>query len=66
MTIKDGVKNSSLAEMIEKTPLNRTDAREFILPKPVSAVEKELIYNNELSLSADIMEFINLLMPTDD
>lgn len=66
MTIKDGVKNSSLAEMIEKTPLNRTDALEFNLPKPVSVVEKELIYNNELSLSADIMEFINLLMPTDD
>ena len=53
MTIKDGIKNSRLAEMIEKNPLNHTNAREFYLPKPVSAVEKELIYNNELSFSAD-------------
>ena len=66
MDIKDDIKNSRLAEPIEKKLLNRTNAREFNLPKLVPAVQKELIYNHELSVSANATEFINLLMPTDD
>ena len=64
--MKDNIKNSRLSELIEKKPLNRINAREFNLPKPVSAVQKEFVYNDELSISAIVTEFINLLMPTDD
>ena len=60
MAIKDNIKNSRLAELIEKKPLNRTNAREFNLPKHVSAVQKEFVYNDELSVSACVTEFINL------
>ena len=63
MAIKDDIKNSRLAELTEKKPFNRTNPREFNLPKPVSAVQKEFVYNDELSVSANVMEFINLLMP---
>ena len=66
MAIKDDIKNSRLTELIEKKPLNCTNSREFNLPKPVSAVQKELVYNDELSVSANVTEFINLLMPIDD
>ena len=66
MAIKVNIKNSHLAELIEKKPLNRTNAREFNLPKPVSALQREFVYNNELSVFTNVMEFINLLMPTDD
>ena len=64
--MKDNIKNSRLSELIEKKPLNHINAREFNLPKPVSAVQKEFVYNDELSISAIVTEFINLLMPTDD
>ena len=66
MAIKDDIKNSRLAELIEKKPLNCTNAQEFNLPKPVSAMQEEFVYNDELSVSANVTEFINLLMPTDD
>ena len=55
-----------MAELIEKKPLSCTNALEFNLPKPVAAVQKEFIYNDELSVSANFMEFINILMPSDD
>ena len=66
MVIKDDIKNCRLAELIGKKPLNRTNVCEFSLPKHVSAVEKEFVYNKELSVSANVTEFINLLMPTGD
>ena len=66
VAIKDDIKNSRLAELIEMKPLNRANAREFNLPKPISAVLKEFVCNDELSVSANVTEFINLLMPTDD
>ena len=53
-------------ELIEKKPLNCTNARRFNLPKPVSEVQQEFVYNHELSVSANVTEFTNLLMPTDD
>ena len=34
MVIKDDIKNSRLAELIEKKPLNRNNARELNSPKP--------------------------------
>ena len=38
----------------------------FNLPKLVSAAQKEFVYSDELNVSANITELINLLMPTDD
>ena len=55
-----------MAELIEKNPLTRTNAHEFDLHKPVSVVQKEFVYNDELSISTNVTEFFNLLMPTDD
>ena len=66
MAIKDDIKSSRLGELIEKKPLSRTNAHEFNLPKSVSAVQKEFVYNNKFSISANVTEFINLLMQTDD
>ena len=66
MVIKDNIKNSCLAELIEKKPLNHTNVHGFNLPKPASAAQKEFVYNDELSVPTNVMEFINLLMPTDD
>ena len=57
--IKYDIKNSRLAELIEKKPLNCTNAREFNLPKHVSAVQKECVYNGELSVSTNVTEFIS-------
>ena len=65
MAIKDDIKKNRLAELIEKKPLNCTNVRKFNLPKPVSAVQQEFVYNHELSVSANVTGFINLLMPTD-
>ena len=66
MAIKDDIKKNRLAELIEKKPLNCTNVRKFNLPKPVSAVQQEFVYNHELSVSANVTGFINLLLPTDD
>ena len=66
VAIKDDIRSSHLSELMEKKALNRTNACEFNLPKPISAVQKEFVYNDELSVSANVTEFINLLIPTDD
>lgn len=52
--------------MIEKKPLDYIYACEFNLPKPISAVLKEFVNNDELNISANVTEFINLLMAKDD
>ena len=36
----------------------------FNLPKPVCAAQGEFVYNDELSVSANVTEFTDLLMPT--
>ena len=53
MAIKDDIKNTRL-ELIEKKLLNRTNPREFNLLKPVSGVQKEFAYNDELSVSTNV------------
>ena len=66
MAIKDNIKNCCQAELIEKKPLDYIYACEFNLPKPISAVLKEFVNNDELNISANVTEFISLFMPTSD
>lgn len=66
MVIKGNIKNNGLAKLIQKKPLNCTTVREFNLPKTVSALQEKLVYNNKLSVSKNVKEFINLLIQTND
>ena len=69
MVNKENIKNSLnqlIAKLIEKKPLNGTNARDFNLHKSVSLVQKEFVYNDELSVFANVTKFINLVMPTTD
>ena len=53
-----------MGELIEKKPFKCTNAQVFNLPKPVCAAQGEFVYNDELSVSANVTEFTDLLMPT--
>ena len=66
MVIKGNIKNNGLAKLTQKKPLNCTTVREFNLPKPVSALQEKLVYNNKLSVLKNVKEFINLLIQTND